>query len=367
MAEAFKETLALHNIQLLAQAIEGQDPQFDCAAYIDLLAQSAWQDLSLMERLRRAAEALVEQLSADGGPELLVATLQNNAQLSGWLSLICCEYISRCALADSAQALHYLSQMTEYFSAEFAIRPIIRRDPEVCLKILNEWTQHENHHVRRLVSEGTRPRLPWGIRLHEFIEQPDLVLPLLHALRDDPEEYVRRSVANHLNDLAKDHVPLVIDISRHWLQDVPAVHRINRQKLVRHACRTLFKQGNPEVLQLFGYHPVDDVCCDLQVKNKQVCWQGDFEFELTLEKQSARENKLMVDYKVHFMKANGKQAAKVFKWLDRTESDAVALSFEKKHSFKTVTTRKHYPGLHRLEVFVNGIKKAQTEFELLAD
>lgn len=367
MAEAFKETLALPRIKALGEAIHSRFPEFDGAAYLMALEQHNWDALSLMERLRSASAALVEQLPADKGPELLISVLQDNEQLSGWLSLICCEYIARCEFGDVAEALSYLSRMTEYFSAEFAIRPIIKRDVNACLTVLQGWTKHENYHVRRLVSEGTRPRLPWGIRLHEFIEAPELVLPLLEALRDDPEEYVRRSVANHLNDLAKDHPQLIIDVSYRWLKDVPEPLLVNRQKLIRHACRTLFKQGNPQALALFGYLAVDDIRCEISVKKKRIAWQAELEFELQLENSASSENKLMIDYQVHYMKANGKLSPKVFKWLDRIEKGNNQSTFSKKHSFRTVTTRKHYPGHHRIEIYVNGIKKAQTEFELLAE
>lgn len=367
MAEAFKETLALPNIKRLADAIQNSYASFDSVSYLQVLESQSWHELSLMERLRAASEALVNQLPADKGPELLIAVLQSHEQLSGWLSLICCEYITRCEIPDVAEALDYLSQMTEYFSAEFAIRPLIKKDVETCLAVLQNWTQHDNHHVRRLVSEGTRPRLPWGIRLHEFIEAPQLVLPLLESLRDDPEEYVRRSVANHLNDLAKDHPQLIIDVASNWLNNVPAAVLPNRKKLVRHACRTLLKQGNSQALALFGYLAVDDVHCELMIKNDCIEWQSDLEFELQVRNNAASDNKLMIDYQLHFMKANGKLSPKVFKWLDRIEKGNNQSSFVKKHSFRTVTTRKHYPGLHRLEVYVNGIKKAQTEFELLAE
>ena len=367
MAEAFKETLSLDNVERLANAIHKQDADFHNKVFIEAVQQQDWAELSLMERLRAAAGAMVETLPAESGPDSLIAVLQGNDELSSWLSLICCEYVVRLESLSTEQALNYLAQMTEYFSAEFAIRTLIRKDLETCLKALRSWLKHENHHVRRLVSEGSRPRLPWGIRLHEFIEQPELVLPLLEALRDDEEEYVRRSVANHLNDIAKDHFELVVDISHQWLKNVPAELQKNRLKLIRHACRTLFKQGHPGALELFGYGDVTDVDCELNISNSSVAWEDELEFELQLNKKKNTVNKLMIDYRVYFQKANGKLAPKVFKWLDREANETGVQTFNKKHSFKTVTTRKHYPGKHRLEVYVNGIKKAQTEFELLAE
>jgi hypothetical protein len=214
--------------------------------------------------------------------------------------------------------------------------------------------------------------LPWGVRLPIFIEQPELVMPLLFALRDDPEEYVRRSVANHLNDIAKDHPQLVITTAQEWLKEdelkgLTSEQRKQRFKLIRHGCRTLFKQGLPEVMALFGYLPADDVQCNLTSEQLNVPFAGEFNFEMVLEKKNQGENLIMVDYVLHFQKANGKQAPKVFKWLDRRFDSAVKETVTRKHSFRKISTRRYYPGLHRLEVMVNGIKKAQIEFELLAE
>lgn len=383
MAELFKEQLSLEKITALAASIAEQVPnygiQFDQQSFQQKLAdycieqgEQEWQLLSLMQRLRAGAQALHASLPEVEAAEAVVATLHQDEQLSGWLSLVCCEYIAIHQQLSLEQGLSYLQKMTEFFSAEFAIRHFILRQPEQTLAIMSAWLEHENHHVRRLVSEGTRPRLPWGVRLPIFIEQPELVMPLLTALRDDEEEYVRRSVANHLNDIAKDHPQLVITTAQSWLEEtklntLTAKQKKQRIKLIRHACRTLFKQGQPEVMALFGYQPAEDVQCELTSSQLKVPFHGDFEFSMVLHKTSTQENLLMVDYVMHFQKANGKQAAKVFKWLDRSFSAQGKEKVQRKHSFKKITTRKYYPGPHKLEVLVNGIKKAQIEFELLAE
>jgi 3-methyladenine DNA glycosylase AlkC len=381
MAELFKENLSLEKISSLGSCIAEQaiqyDIQFDQTNFQQKLTdfcseqgEEYWQQLSLMQRLRAAAQALHFIMPQQEGADIVVAALQRNEQLSGWLSLVCCEYIGIHKALNLSQGLQYLQQLTEYFSAEFAIRHFILKQPEESLTILTTWLEHDNHHVRRLVSEGTRPRLPWGVRLPIFIEHPEWVMPLLTALRDDAEEYVRRSVANHLNDIAKDHPQLVISTAQQWLSEdeLSSLNNIGRKqriKLIRHACRTLFKQGQPEVMALFGYSPAEDVQCSLSSKQLTVPFFGEFEFELILDKTSNQDNLLMVDYVVHFQKANGKQAAKVFKWLDRSFTTKVSEKVNRKHSFRKISTRKYYPGMHKIEVMVNGIKKAQIEFELL--
>lgn len=382
MAELFKDHLSLEKISTLGLSIAEQGAQYDIAfddvnfqqkltKYCHEQGEEEWPSLSLMQRIRAAAHALYSVMPQKEGADAVVAALYGNDQLSGWLSLVCCEYIAIHQNLSLEQGLAYLQKMTEFFSAEFAIRHFIIKQPIETLAILSTWLEHENHHVRRLVSEGTRSRLPWGMRLSIFIEQPQLVMPLLVALRDDEEEYVRRSVANHLNDIAKDHPKLIIETAQQWLAEeslalLNTVQRKQRRKLIRHACRTLFKQGEPEVMALFGYQPAEDVHCHLSSDQLTVSFSGDFKFEMQLEKKSSEANQLMVDYVMHFQKANGNQTPKVFKWLDRNFTDKASESISRKHSFRKISTRKYYPGTHRLEVIVNGIKKAQIDFELLS-
>lgn len=380
MAELFKENLSLQNIHALVTAISEQGIQYsiqlDQQAFEKTLIEQCnekgvddWQHLSLMERLRAAAQALYSVMPQEAGADAVVEAIKQNNQLSGWLSLVCCEYVAIHERLSLALGLDYLKQMTEFFSAEFAIRAFITRQPEETLTILNSWLKDDNHHVRRLISEGTRPRLPWGIRLPLFIEQPNLVIPLLLALRDDEEEYVRRSVANHLNDIAKDHPQLVIEIAQQWLAP-DALKKLNNEqekqriKLVRHGCRTLFKKGDPKVMALFGYGDVAGLQCQIKLQDDKIVWGSELVFDLLVDGKEMNDNKYMVDYVVHYQKANGKLAAKVFKWLDRKDLVTNNNAFQKKHSFKAISTRKHYPGLHKLEVVINGIKKAEADFEL---
>lgn len=387
MTELFKDHLSFDKLMGLGQEVSKYTPDSYSKRDEEVFSQQLltcvkeqgeddWESLSLMQRLRAGAKALHYVMPKSEGADAMVKAFMCNQQLSGWLSLVCCEYIAIHKQLSLNQGLQYLKQMTPFFSAEFAIRHCILHDPEQTLAVLNTWLTDENHHVRRLISEGTRPRLPWGVRLPVFIEQPELVLPLLLALRDDSEEYVRRSVANHLNDIAKDHPELVIDIAYEWLSEqslalLSPTQQSHRTKLIRHACRTLFKQGNPRVMSLFGYHPENDLRCTLSSSDLKVPFGGTFEFTLLLEccalgHKKTANNKLMIDYVMHFQKANGKQAPKVFKWLDRPFIKDVAETVNKRHSFKKISTRTYYPGCHTLEVMVNGVKKTEIAFELLA-
>ena len=256
-----------------------------------------------------------------------------------------------------------LNAMTRRFTSEFSIRFFLLASPEETLNTLKNWLQDDNKHVRRLISEGTRPRLPWAMQLPSFIQNPTPVIELLEALKDDPEEYVRRSVANNLNDIAKDHPDLVADIAKKWMQGAD----INRQKLIRHACRTLLKQGNQKALEVFGYGKPKLGSIKLEIHEEQVKLNGNLEFSLSIESTSESDQSLMIDYVIHHQKKNGKTTPKVFKWKKATLLAGKSLSMSKKHPFKAITTRVYYNGLHEVEILVNGQSIAKNSFFLSID
>ncbi len=250
--------------------------------------------------------------------------------------------------------------MTKRFSSEFAVRPFLIHHEAVSLNIFRKWAVDNNRHVRRLASEGSRPRLPWGIRLHKFVDDPAPLMPLLEALKDDPEEYVRRSVANNLNDVAKDHPVTVVGVANSWVEGAPKP----RMKLLKHACRTLIKNGDAGALAVFGYHAAKHADADIQITTPAVQYGEHLEFSIAIKGLKPGGN-LMVDYIVHFMKANGTSSPKVFKWMDKQAVTASSLHATRRHTIKPITTRKYYPGTHRLELLVNGVSLGTAEFELL--
>jgi 3-methyladenine DNA glycosylase AlkC len=257
----------------------------------------------------------------------------------------------------SMQALY---EITQRFTAEFAIRPFLIRYEKETLEVLSKWVRDDNEHVRRLVSEGTRPRLPWAMRLPAFIENPRLTLKLLEKLKDDPSEYVRRSVANHLNDVTKDNADLVVSVLKRWAKEASK----ERQWIIRHALRSLVKQGHTGALEVLGYGPpeVKLVCFCVQTPTLQF---GDaLEFSFALQSEGKRSQKLVVDYVIHFVKANGSRSAKVFKLSTRTLKGGECLELERVHKIRSITTRKYYAGVHRVEVQINGVVLGGSEFEL---
>ena len=251
--------------------------------------------------------------------------------------------------------------MTKRFSAEGAIRPFLLNYPERTLSILSDWAGDENCHVRRLVSEGTRPRLPWTMQLKPFIEDPRPVLRLLEKLKSDSVLMVRRSVANNLNDIAKDNPDTVVKTLARWMK----IENEGTKWLIRHAARTLVKQGNKDALAVLGYSSTVEVkVANLQAHEPVVKMGHDLNFSFEVRSISRQEQDLVIDYVIHHAKANGRLAPKVFKLAQRKMRPGEAVLLTKRHSFRPISTRKYYPGKHVLEIQVNSERYGKLEFEL---
>jgi len=258
-------------------------------------------------------------------------------------------------------SLNLLKAMTKRFTSEFGIRDLLLSDQAKALQVMKQWANDPNYHVRRLVSEGTRPRLPWAKQLPELINNPAPALPLLTALRDDDEEYVRRSVANHLNDIAKDHPDLIAQLANDWMVDADK----KREKLIRHACRSLIKQGHPQALKAFGIEPPEITLNELRLKSDKVIFGDALDFCVELKSTSNTPQDLIIDYSIHFLKSNGKLAPKVFKGSKVTLQAGDSYQFQKKHAIKPITTRRYYQGIQALSLRINGNDFAYVEFELV--
>jgi 3-methyladenine DNA glycosylase AlkC len=256
--------------------------------------------------------------------------------------------------------LDALYVLTQLFTGEFALRPLYLAAPDVVLTRMAQWVTDPSEHVRRLVSEGMRPRLPWGIRLQGLVRDPAPTLPLLEALRDDPSEYVRRSVANHLNDIAKDHPDVALAVCARWLAGAPEP----RRRLVRHALRSLVKQGDPEALALMGAREASVREASLGVSPARLTLGESLHLDLSVVGAAQSEEKWVVDVVVHFVKANGGTSPKVFKGTEVVVSSPGEWRWGKALPLRPVTTRRHYTGEHAVEVQVNGTAVARASFWL---
>ena len=276
---------------------------------------------------------------------------KNSEQTTTFAAWPIIDYVAHYGINHPEIALPLLRYLTPMYTAEFAIRPFIEKHNETTYNTLLTWCLDPDEHVRRLASEGIRPRLPWAKRLPQYIEDPTAVLDLLCYLKDDPSDYVRRSVANNLNDISKDHPNDLIETCNDWLkEDVP-----ERLWIVRHATRTLVKAGNPLVFPLLGYTADPKVSISaIQLSDQPINLGDSLSFSTKITSTALQNQRIVVDYAIHFMKANGQLSAKVFKWKQLALHPDQTIDITKAHSFKKINTRKYYSGLHQVEVLING-------------
>ena len=373
MPEPFKNLFNKTNIRGMGQHYAKAWPEFELEAFV-AAATKDMESLELKERSAQITEAMATYLPADfeKAAAIMLASLAlaeetnifadvDERGIAGFLIMSMTHYVGLHGLGHFDISMNLLKEMTIRSTSEFGIRFFLLDDPERTLSVLEAWTTDPNQHVRRLVSEGSRTRLPWAMRLPAFMADPAPVIHLLELLKDDDEEYVRRSVANNLNDIAKDHPDLVAEIASQWLKGAEK----NRERLVRHACRTLIKQGHQATLKAFGYNKARVEVDKLEVLNSSVAFGSALEFELGLTSASADSQPLIIDYAIHHQKANGSTSPKVFHLKTLTLEGHATLVAKRSHPMKMITTRVYYPGTHKLEILINGTSVGVVDFELI--
>ncbi len=373
--EAMKDSLNLNAVSRIATALSAlADSQrvegfkFQPKSFVKH-AIAPLESLELKQRVQHIIDTLHQFLPTDfrRAAKLLEALPEvwdrghADDPLRGFAAWPLIDYIGEHGLEHPEIALETLRKLTALFSAEFAIRPFILHHPSLCQTAFRQWTKDDCEHVRRLVSEGTRPRLPWGIQLKPYIKDPSDNLVWLDTLRSDKSLYVRRSVANHLNDISKDHPATVIDLCQSWLSSASD----EEKWVIKHATRTLVKAGQPGVFGLLGFTPEPRFKSPkLSCRHPEITLGDALEFDFDILSDSEEEQSLVVDYAIHFLKANGKQNAKVFKWKNIKLAPRCRLTLSKVHTIKAITTRRYYSGGQRLEILINGRPVAETEFDL---
>lgn len=352
-------------VEQLAVVLKSVYPDFDEQGFIRL-ANHELDELELKARVRHLITALAEYLPvgfcetarliesvADNWPE------QPQGQWSSFTVWPLIDYVSVYGLNYPQRAFVLLEKLTPLFTAEFAIRPFLDRHFELTHQQLLRWTCHDNEHVRRLASEGIRPRLPWAQQLPALRRDPAPIWPILETLKTDPSLYVRRSVANNLNDISKDHPEAVMARCRNWQQ----LQNKNTDWLISHGLRTLVKSGRAEVYPLLGFSD-KPVINDIQLRlNRTRIKLGD-SLLLTLTMTTAQAERLVVDYRIGFQRADGDLSWKVFKWKNIKTQGNKPLTLTKSQTFKLLSTRRYYPGEHLVECLVNGQVVARAGFEL---
>lgn len=362
-----KEQLNIAAITELRDRITGVYPEFDGQGFVEKASTDLTQ-LELKARVSHIIDALATYLPPGfcQTARILEQFADNWNQQSAernWTSYAAwpvIDYVSVYGLAYPQRAFSVLEKLTPLFTAEFAIRPFVQQHFALTYQQMLRWAEHEHDHVRRLASEGLRPRLPWASHIAALRADPSPLWPLLNKLKADPSLYVRRSVANNLNDISKDHPEQVLAICRSWQQD----NNQDTDWVIRHGLRTMVKSGVEAVYPLLGFteHPqLSDIKLTLAV-TKLAVGQS---LEFTLDLKSEQSQQLVIDYRISFVRAKEKQGYKVFKWKNIQLAPHQRMQLKNTHSFKPISTRRYYPGTHTIEILVNGNTVARTTFELM--
>lgn len=357
-----------HNdlVKEVADRVSSRYPGFATDAFVQEIVADL-PGLEFMARARRIAKGLHSYLLLPF-PDAVAILLESLGEDDGsggvegydsFRYLPFLNFVGMYGLDHPDVALDALAYMTRYFSAEFDIRPFLLHHPQWALSRMKQWSQHPDWRLRRLASEGSRPRLPWGVRLKPFLKDPTLCLEIIDPLYTDPHPVVRRSVANHINDVAKDHPAVAVAVARRWSENGNDATRW----IVRHALRTLVKKGDAEALALLGFsgtQPPEAVA--FSIMPLQVVLGGSVTFVATLRVLEAAN--LSIDYAVHYQRQNGSTSPKIFKLCRRHVLTNETIRIEKCHPLRPISTRRHYSGPHRIELLVNGRAICSGTFEL---
>ncbi|MEN8116734.1 MAG: DNA alkylation repair protein [Bacteroidota bacterium] len=359
MAEKLKDILfPREKVELFATVLKEVYLEFDTEHFVNSVCDENWPERELKEKMRHTTLCLHNYLPKDF-PKAVKILVKIVPKVTGFEAIVLPDYVEVYGQEHWDISLSALGELTKCGSSEFAIRPFLNKDLEGTMKYMTRWAGDDDFRVRRFASEGCRPRLPWASGVPALKKDPSLVLPILEKLKNDPEEFVRKSVANNLNDISKDHPELVLDICERWQGKSK-----NTDWIIKHACRTLLKQGNKRAMLLFGFaNPELMKVENLVFSDDSPAIGNDITFNFNLNLQTAQKQKVRLEYIVHFVKANGKTSPKVFQ-IKEVEMQPGVHSITKKHTFKNMSTRKHYPGLHKFQVVVNGEVKAEASVTL---
>jgi len=363
------ELIGPHTAHALVRAIRAAAPE-QALTHLQS-ASTKLAPLSLRERSDLLRDALLADLPGDYAA--FAATIRRAqhgvALFSGWLiwpvtGAVALKALNETTDAAFDDAMALLADLTSRLTSEFAIRSLLDHNLDRALAIVRRWTTSDDVDVRRLASEGTRAFLPWATRVQGLLAQPQATLPIISALYRDPSEYVRRSVANHLNDLSRQQPGIVVETARAWLQEPDE----NTLRLVTRGLRTLVKRGDTGALGLLGFTPAESLTVDGPVLDSAaVPFGGTVQFRIGVTNSGSTPARLAIDYIVHHSKNNGAQTSKTFKLTTATLAPGERLERTREHSFRAITTRRYYPGPHAIELQVNGVIAGRADFELLPE
>ena len=356
MAEKLKDILfPKAKVEVFATLLKKYYASFESSKFVDCVCDANWKERELKEKMRHTTVSLKKFLP-DDYKESITILLKIVPDVKGFEAIVLPDFVEVYGQQHWDISLPALGEFTKCGSSEFGIRPFLINNLEEAMKYMLRWADDDDFRVRRFASEGCRPALPWAMGIPALKKDPSLIIPILEKLKNDPEEFVRKSVANNLNDISKTHPELVLDICTKWQGKSK-----NTDWIIKHACRTLLKKGNKKAMLLFGFaNPGKMDIKNLEVSKKKLAVGDDANFSFDLMLGTNEEQKVRLEYRMHFVKANGKTSPKVFQMKEVVMKPGKH-SISKKHSFANLSTRKHYPGIHTFEVVVNGDAKASIE------
>lgn len=365
MTDLLKNIFSPEFYDALAEVLAVTLPDFDALDFKRRILVPEFENLELKQRMTHTTRVLHRYLGDDfataaGSICKLIDALRArelHEQVIEFMFLP--DYIETYGIDDYDRSVGAFEFITQFTSCELAVRPFIISYAEPMMAQMLDWSRHPHHMVRRLASEGSRPRLPWAMALPDFKRDPKPIIPILENLKQDESETVRRSVANNLNDISKDNPQVTIAIARRWLG-----RSVATDALVKHGCRTLLKQGHPEVLAMFGFDNSGIELEEFTVQTPAVVMGDRLEFSFRVNNRARISKKLRIEYAIYLLKKNGQLAKKVFKISEREIAAGACLEVVKQHRFRPITTRVYYSGRHQLAAIVNGVESERLDFEL---
>jgi len=377
MAEPFKNMYNEQFFDRFTKDLKLVINDFDACEFVSKIMDNEWENRELKQRTTHIT-AILKQFLPEEYKKAIAKILElldyvENTQPDfskiddtkfglmleyGW---ILDNYVEQFGLDDYETSVKAIEKITQFTSCEFAVRPYIIKYPDKMMKQMLAWSKHKHWGVRRLASEGCRPRLPWAMALPNLKENPAPIIPILENLKNDPARFVRLSVANNLNDIAKDNPETVIELVKKWQGESEEVDWITK-----HGCRTLLKQGRSEVMELFGFDSVKNISVEnFKILTPEVKIGNSLEFSFKLLNNNNKKSKIRLEYGIYYQKANGTLTKKVHKISEKEYAENSTTQITRKHSFRVVTTRKFHIGLHQVAVTINGNELKKHNFELI--
>ena len=359
MAELLKNVYTIDYLTRVGRAVARYWRGFAVERFVQRVQAGNWKELAFKQRVRRLSLALGEELPGDYVKALEIVVRAAGEGFGSYPAVFFPDFVELYGRAprDRRRSLKALEVLTQYSSSEFAIRAFLALDLEGTMKQIQRWCRHESEHVRRLSSEGIRPRLPWASHLSVFKRDPRPILPILEALKADPSDYVRRSVANNLNDISKDHPELALKVARVWAKGGTLA-----TATAKHGLRTLLKRGDLRALKLVGCHQREGIRLEsLKLSPVDLCLGGRLQLQASMRLK--KETKLRLEYALYFPNSKGTFSRKVFKISERNVPQG-ELTFKWQHSFVPLATRTYRPGEYRLGLIINGREERARRFRL---